>query len=390
MTDSPAPFGPTYGFGVYIHWPYCARICPYCDFNVYAAKARDTQPLVHAILADLKAQARALPGHPQLTSIFLGGGTPSLMAPDDMAALITACDQTFGLATDCEITLEANPNNVTKALASEWKAAGIGRLSIGLQSLDDEALAFLGRDHTSSDARAAVAIAAEIFSSFSIDMIYARPGQTLKEWERELTAALALSAPHLSLYELTIAPATAFGKAAARGTLEPLPDDTQATLYELTDALTRNAGMPAYEVSNHASGPAHQARHNLTYWQSGDWLGLGPGAHGRLTVNGRRRATEAIAKPDAYIHAMNAAQSSASTKETLSPEDALHEFVTMGLRPASGLDPARMETLMGKQPDPDTLARLETGKWLTVEPGRLALTAKGRLLADRIALELVT
>ena len=288
VTSVAAPFGPNYGFGVYVHWPYCARICPYCDFNVYTAKNRDTDDLLEAILADLAYQAATMPDHPPLNSIFLGGGTPSLMRADQMERIVSACETSFGLQSDCEITLEANPNNVTQAVARDWQTAGINRLSIGLQSLDDVALSFLGRDHNSADARTAAEIAHTHFESFSLDMIYARPGQTLKDWEGELRAALALQAPHLSLYELTIAPGTAFYQASKRGTLTPLPDTLQADMYEMTDALTQAGGLPAYEVSNHARLANDRARHNMIYWRSGDWLGLGPGAHGRLTINGAR------------------------------------------------------------------------------------------------------
>lgn len=389
MIDLSPPFGPDYGFGVYLHWPYCARICPYCDFNVYAAKTRKTDALFDAMLADLAAQARALPNHPALTSIFFGGGTPSLMTPGQMERFIIACQSAFGLKPDCEITLEANPNNVTEPAAQGWKAAGINRLSIGLQSLDDKALAFLGRDHNSTHARAAAQIAHKSFTSFSIDMIYARPGQTLPQWEAELTAALALDAPHLSLYELTIAPGTAFAKAAARGRLIPLPDTLQAEMYETTEAITTKAGLSAYEISNYARSKPHQSRHNLIYWRSGDWLGIGPGAHGRLSLLGARIATEAAAKPDAYIKAVENAATGRSTRETLTSQDTAHELITMGLRPAEGIARARAEHLLGRAIAAETLQYLREGGWLSPAQDILALTPAGRLLADRIALELV-
>jgi len=390
LHSAKAAFGPYHGFGIYTHWPYCARICPYCDFNVYAAKTRDTAPLLEAMLADLETQARALPDHPPLTSLFFGGGTPSLMTPDQIEHLIAACQAHFGLAPTCEITLEANPNNVTRTRAKTWRSLGINRLSIGLQSLDDKALAFLGRDHNSAHARNAADIAADIFRSFSIDMIYARPGQTLTDWESELEAALTLGAPHLSLYELTIAPGTAFANAAARGTLTPLPDSLQADMYELTQRLTQSAGLAAYEISNHASAPSHRAKHNTIYWQSGDWIGLGPGAHGRLTQGGKRIATQAHAKPDDYIKAVNANMSGLCVREALSREDTLHELVTMGLRPASGIDMARLESLSEQGLSPETLTHLRAHNWLIESADTLALTPSGRLLADRIALELLS
>lgn len=392
LVSEPA-FGPAYGFGVYLHWPYCARICPYCDFNVYAAKARDTAPLLAAMLHDLEAQARALPDHPPLTSLFFGGGTPSLMTAPQIERVITTCQTLFGLAPNCEITLEANPNNVTRQRAQDWRAAGINRLSIGLQSLDDDALSFLGRDHNSAHARDAAEIAHAHFASFSIDMIYARPGQSLADWDRELSAALALGAPHLSLYELTIAPGTAFAKAVDRGTLCPLPDEMQAQMYERTEALTAAAGLPAYEISNHASSAEHASAHNMIYWQSGDWIGLGPGAHGRLTINGARISTEAHARPDAYIKSAAGVDGQAPvwrTQETLTQEGAAHELVTMGLRPVSGMALWRVERALGRPINPETLAHLRAGGWLADTAQTLALTPAGRLLADRVALELLS
>lgn len=390
MTDAGLPFGPAYGFGIYIHWPYCTRICPYCDFNVYAAKDRDTLSLLDAILLDLAAQAADLPEHPRLDSIFFGGGTPSLMTPAQIERIITACDERFGLAKDCEITLEANPNNVSAAAARDWRQAGVNRLSIGLQSLDDDALNFLGRDHNSMDARQAAEIARDQFSTFSLDMIYARPGQSLVDWERELVEALALEAPHLSLYELTIAPGTAFHNAAERGTLAPLPDTLQADMYELTEAVTRSAGLAPYEISNHARAPTDQSRHNMIYWRSGDWLGLGPGAHGRLSVNGTRIATENMAKPDAYIQAITDTGTGFAISNELSREEAAHELITMGLRPATGVALARIEALLERSLRSETLSHLRSGGWLSADTSQLALTASGRLLADRIALEILS
>lgn len=372
-----------------MHWPYCAKICPYCDFNVYAAKQRDTAPLFEAILKDLFAQAKNLANHPPLTSIYLGGGTPSLMPPHQIAELIQACERNFGFATDCEITLETNPNNVSKESARAWKQAGVNRLSIGLQSLDNGALCFLGRDHDSDEAKRAVAIAGDLFETFSIDMIYARPSQSLVQWEAELTTALALGAPHLSLYELTIAPGTAFDLATKRGALAPLPDDAQAQMYELTEQITREAGLPAYEISNHAASARHQSRHNMMYWRSGDWLGLGPGAHGRLTRNGERIMTEALARPDAYISAAAKGHAPLTVDEALTPDDAAQELVAMGLRPDTGIERSRIESLLGRVLPLETLEHLQSGGWLLEENGLLRLTRAGRLLADRITLELL-
>lgn len=384
---SPAlPFGPDYGFGLYIHWPYCSRICPYCDFNVYAAKDRDSAPLVNAILADLARHKHALGAHPKLQSVYFGGGTPSLLSSEDIGRLISAADSAFGLDSDVEITLEANPNDVLKSDVEGWAAAGVNRLSIGLQSLNDDALRFLGRDHDAASARRAIELAARQFPNHSIDLIYARPGQAEDAWAAELSDALALGAPHLSLYELTIEERTAFGKRAARGELVPMPDDDQADLYELTQEICEGHGLPAYEVSNHARALDNQSKHNLIYWRGGDWIGLGPGAHGRLTFDSGRIATLAPLRPDDYSAAV--ARTAGLTGDMLSPIDSARELLALGLRPSEGLNPQRIEALVGAPLDNDALGNLiETG-FVHRLGERIALTANGRLLADRIAAEL--
>nr|WP_070961441.1 radical SAM family heme chaperone HemW [Hyphomonas sp. Mor2] len=371
--------GPDFGFGLYIHWPYCARICPYCDFNVYAAKDRDSAPLIAAMTDDLAAQKARLPDHPALDSVFFGGGTPSLLSDTEMAQILAAVNDAFGIRSGAEITLEANPNDVLRDSPAAWAAAGINRLSLGLQSLQDEALRFLGRDHDSEAGRNAVSAVQAVFDNHSVDLIYARPGQSIREWEAELREVLALGAPHLSLYELTIEARTAFGKRAARGELVPLSDDDQADLYERTQAICDDAGLPAYEVSNHARSPAYEARHNHIYWASGDWIGIGPGAHGRLTTGGKRLATEAPRRPADY-------QSNPAPAETeLSQTDTAREFLAMALRPTSGLDLQRFETLFGGPPAPTVLEDLVSNGLATVTEGTLSLTVAGRLMADHIA-----
>ena len=375
--------GPEFGFGLYFHWPYCTRICPYCDFNVYAAKDRDTEPLVAAMIADLEAQRRRLPDHPEVDSVFFGGGTPSLLSPAQMALLLHKVNDAFGIASSAEITLEANPNDVLSANPKSWAEAGINRLSVGIQSLQDEALKFLGRDHDSTQARTAIDAAQSVFDNHSLDLIYARPGQLLKDWEAELTAMLALGAPHLSLYELTIEARTAFGHRAARGELMPMGDDEQADLYELTQAVCEAAGLPAYEVSNHARAPEFESRHNHIYWASGDWLGIGPGAHGRLTMNGNRIATEAPRRPSDYE--LN--QKPEATP--LSRTDTAREYVPMALRPVSGLDLERFERVVGVPPAPDVLEDLVSNGLAGINDNKLGLTVAGRLVADHIAALLI-
>ncbi len=375
--------GPEFGFGLYFHWPYCTRICPYCDFNVYAAKDRDTEPLVAAMIADLEAQRRRLPDHPEVDSVFFGGGTPSLLSPVQMALLLDKVNDTFGIASGAEITLEANPNDVLRANPKSWAEAGINRLSVGIQSLQDEALKFLGRDHDSSQARRAIDAAQAVFDNHSLDLIYARPGQLLKDWEAELTATLALGAPHLSLYELTIEARTAFGHRAARGELVPMADDEQADLYELTQAVCEAAGLPAYEISNHARAPEFESRHNHIYWASGDWLGIGPGAHGRLTIDENRIATEAPRRPSDY----ELSQKPEATP--LSRTDTAREYVPMALRPVSGLDLERFERVVGVPPAPNVLEDLVANGLAGINDNRLVLTVAGRLVADHIAALLI-
>lgn len=371
--------GPQYGFGLYVHWPYCARICPYCDFNVYAAKDRDTAPLLDAIIADIQAHRARLPDHPPLNSIFLGGGTPSLLSPDEMSRIIEAANDAFGFTQDVEITLESNPNDVLRDAPADWVKAGINRLSLGIQSLQDEALSFLGRDHDSAAARRAIDRAQAAFDNLSIDMIYARPDQSPEGWAAELREVLGFGAPHLSLYELTIEARTAFGKRAERGELTPMPDDDQADLYELTQTLCAENGLDAYEVSNHAASARHESRHNHIYWASGDWIGVGPGAHGRLTVKGQRLATEAARRPPDYLSAPG------PTETPLTQLDTAREFLAMALRPVSGLDLKRFEALFGQVPDASLLAQLGDQSLARVQDDQLRLTAQGRLMADYIA-----
>ncbi|MBK8197587.1 MAG: radical SAM family heme chaperone HemW [Acidobacteria bacterium] len=384
MTRAPAPFGPHFGFGLYVHWPYCTRICPYCDFNVYAAKDRDSAPLVAAIAADVQAHKPRLPEHGALDTIYFGGGTPALLRPDELGSILLAASESFGIKRGAEITLEANPNDVLRADLTGLQRAGVTRLSIGVQSLRDASLAFLGRDHDAASAAQAVRRALMVFPSVSIDLIYARPGQSPASWEAELTDALALGAPHLSLYELTFEPKTPFGLAVKRGDLEPMHDDAQADLYELTQSVTAKAGLPAYEVSNHAAGAAHQSRHNLTYWRGGDWIGVGPGAHGRLTVGGRRYASEAERRPDAYSANVQALQNGWGEAAQLEPVEIARELLAMGLRAAEGIDLRRVETVSGDTVARDKIAVFIEKGWAELSGAELRLTPSGRLLADAI------
>ncbi len=377
-------FEPARGFGVYVHWPYCARICPYCDFNVYAAKARDTAPLFDAILRDLDGW-RARTGERDVSSIFFGGGTPSLMTGEQVLRLIAHVRGLWDVKAGAEITLEANPDDAARFGA--FADAGVDRLSLGVQSLDDERLKFLGRTHSAADALAALETARGKFRSISIDMIYAVPGQTLADWRGELSRALALGADHLSLYELSIEPGAAFAFAVKRKAWEPASDDEAAALYEATQEMSAAAGLPAYEISNHARGPEHRSVHNGVYWKSGDWAGVGPGAHGRLTVGGERLAIEAAEKPGEYLKQVHDTGLGWGAIDKLDALAQARERVAMGLRVAEGFAVSDVEEL-GLQLNPEKLADLVGLGFVEARNGRVALTPEGRLRADRIASEI--
>ncbi|HEY7797342.1 MAG TPA: radical SAM family heme chaperone HemW [Hyphomonadaceae bacterium] len=384
MSDLKLSFDPARGFGVYLHWPYCARVCPYCDFNVYAAKARDTAPLFDALLKDLEGW-RARTGERMADTVFLGGGTPSLMSGAQVAGVLAKIDELWGLRTGAEVTLEANPDDAARF--ADFAAAGINRLSLGVQSLDDEALRFLGRTHSAADALAALRAAQGKFRSVSIDLIYALPGQTREGWRSELGRTLGLEADHLSLYELSIEPGAAFAKAVARRDWAPMNDELSADLYEITQEMAERAGYPAYEISNHARGIEHESRHNRIYWASGDWAGIGPGAHGRLTAGGERVATEAAERPGEYLKLVPERGAGIAAEEKLDALAQARERIAMGLRVIEGLAMGDVEEL-GYSLDARRLAEFAELGLLATGNGRIALTVKGRLAADRIAAEL--
>ena len=377
-------FNPQRGFGVYVHWPYCARVCPYCDFNVYAAKARDTAPLFDAILKDLGGW-RERTGARQADAIFLGGGTPSLMTGEQVERLIARINDLWGLKPGAEITLEANPDDA--ACFADFAAAGVNRLSLGLQSLDDARLKFLGRTHTAASALAALREAQGKFRSTSIDLIYSLPNQTAEDWRAELARALALGADHLSLYELSIEPGAAFFQSVKRKDWAPLDDERSADLYEITQEMADAAGYPAYEISNHARAPEHQSVHNRIYWSSGDWAAVGPGAHGRLTSGPERWAVVAAEKPPEYLRQVNANGLGWAAVDALDPLAQARERVSMGLRVSEGF-PVSDITELGLSLDAARIEEFAATGLLTNENGRIALTRSGRLMADRIAAEI--
>jgi oxygen-independent coproporphyrinogen-3 oxidase len=375
------------GIGVYVHWPYCARICPYCDFNVVRDRGRSQAQaaLLRAIVADLGAQAERL-GPRRLTSIFFGGGTPSLMDPHWAGEIIAAARGLFEPASELEVTLEANPTDAEAGRFAAFAAAGVNRLSLGVQSLDDAALAFLGRNHDAAAARRAAEVARRAFPRLSIDLIYALPGQSPVAWRSALSEALALGPEHVSAYQLTLEPGTAFDRAVQRGRWAPPEADAAGALFETTDDLLGAAGFEAYEVSNHARGQGARSRHNLIYWRGGDYLGVGPGAHGRLTTEGGARwATLTPARIADYVARVGTTGCGLAECERLSPSEAALERLLMGLRTIEGVALAELAAL---RLDPATIDGLATAGLLETDGQRLIATRGGRAVLDRITLEL--
>ncbi len=375
------------GFGVYVHWPYCARICPYCDFNVYRARGADPAPLLDAIIVDVKGHAERF-GARTASTVFFGGGTPSLLGGAEVEGVLRAVDRVFPLATDCEITLEANPEDAPRF--ADHAAAGVTRFSLGVQALDDVALKALGRNHDASAGRAAIDAAAATGRRVSMDLIYAREGQCAPEWEKELNSALSLPIEHLSLYQLTIEPGTAFDRRAARGRLVRPGADLAADLYEITQHLCEAAGFRAYEISNYARTGAARSRHNLLYWKGEEWVGVGPGAHGRVNHAGARYALEAQRAPADYIDAVREHGVGSILEAALAPEDAAAELLMMGLRIDEGVAVAEVECLRGGPLNAAAIVWLAEQGLIDRADARIILTKAGRILADRIAAELLT
>lgn len=388
MTDRPGAAAPTPesdAIAVYVHWPYCARICPYCDFNVVRDRGwREEQAvLVEAILCDLEAQA-AIVGPRPLASIFFGGGTPSLMRAEDVARVVARTRALFP-GGDVEITLEANPTDAEAVHFAALRQAGINRLSLGVQSLDDAQLTFLGRNHSADEARRAIAVAAGVFERLSIDLIYALPGQTVAAWTAAMTEALSMGFEHVSPYQLTIAEGTAFARATARGSLVPPDEDTAADLYEATQAVLGAAGFEAYEVSNHARDMDARSAHNLHVWRGGDYVGVGPGAHGRLTLDGVRTATVARRRIADYVEGV-AAGTPWSELEGLDPRGAAEERLLLGLRTLEGVALADLDAL-------DLAARVDVlveDGFLAIADDRVAATPTGRPVLDAVLKALLT
>mgnify|MGYP000176080262 FL=1 len=375
------------GFGLYLHWPFCAAKCPYCDFNSHVSRGVDQARWRAAYLSEIDRLGR-LTGDRVLNSVFLGGGTPSLMDPDLVAAILARIRRTWRLANDLEVTLEANPSSVEAGRFRGYAEAGVNRVSLGVQALNDRDLTRLGRLHSAAEARRAFDIARAHFDRVSFDLIYARQFQTLADWRAELAEALSMAVDHLSLYQLTIEPGTAFGDRFAAGKLAGLPEeDLAADMYEATQELCDAAGLPAYEVSNHAR-PGAESRHNLVYWRYGDYAGIGPGAHGRLTLGARRIATEAASAPGQWLDGVERGATPERTTAIPGAEQAA-EHLMMGLRVTEGIDLDRHTRLAGRPLDPEAIAALADSGLLHVKQGRLRTTAQGRMLLNRIIPELL-
>ncbi len=372
-------------FGVYVHWPFCAAKCPYCDFNSHVRERFDDMRWAAAVASELRAVAELQSARPAVSSIFFGGGTPSLMSGRALARVLDEIASLWSVNNDAEITLEANPNSVEQGRFRDYRAAGVNRVSIGVQALDDRALKALGRLHGAEEAKAAVRLALEIFPRASFDLIYARPEQTLSNWREELEEALAFGTEHLSLYQLTIEQGTAFATLARQGKLVLPEEDVAAEFYELTQELCAVSGLPAYEVSNHARTGA-ESRHNLIYWRYGDYAGVGPGAHGRLTLGNRRIATEAERLPERWLAAVEAKGSSIVTTDIPSP-DAAREHLLMGLRLSEGIELAAYRKRWGAAPDAERIRDLVSSGFLCRDNARLRATAKGRLVLNRLIAE---
>lgn len=377
-------------FGIYVHWPFCASKCPYCDFNSHVRhNGVDQAMFVEAYKKEISHMASLSPNR-KVTSIFFGGGTPSLMEPQTVEAILNEISKNWSVSETCEISMEANPSSVEAERFRAYCANGVNRVSLGVQSLEDAQLKFLGRQHNASEAIKAIEIARDTFPRISFDLIYARPEQTAEAWEAELKSALKLSADHLSLYQLTIEQGTAFFDLHERGKLKPLPENPSAELYELTQDITNEAGFQTYEISNHAR-PGAECQHNLVYWRGQDYAGIGPGAHGRLGVNEGRLATENVKNPEEWWQQVMVQDHGMVEKFVLLPEEHADELLLMGLRLAEGFDPSRYEALTQKGFEPEKISFLENLDMIELlADGRVKATPKGFLLLDAVVADLVS
>ena len=375
------------GFGLYLHWPFCQSKCPYCDFNSHVAASIDQKRWNRAYLTEIDRLAEETPGR-ILQSVFFGGGTPSLMDPELVASILDRIRRNWPQSNDWEVTLEANPGSVEAGRFKAYAAAGVNRISMGIQSLNDSDLRKLGRLHTVSDARAAFDIARAAFGRVSFDLIYARQDQDLPAWRAELGEALSMAVDHLSLYQLTIEDGTAFGDRFAKGGLRGLPnEDLAADMYTLTQDICDAAGLPAYEVSNHAAA-GMESRHNLIYWRGGDYLGIGPGAHGRMTLNGNRWATETPRAPGDWLKRVEQGLAAELPRNVVSGAERALEYLMMGLRLTDGIDLRRYKTLSGTAMSVNKINSLVEMDMLRHTADGIAATAKGRLVLNAVIRDL--
>lgn len=375
MNEEPA-------LGVYVHWPYCARICPYCDFNVYKNRNTDEGAWIKALTRDLEYWAAQTRGR-KLTSLYFGGGTPSLAPRSVIEAVIDTCERLWGFLPNPEITIEANPTDAEQARFSAFAEAGVNRLSLGVQSLRDDALQFLGRDHSADEARRAIETAQKVFTGTTFDLIYARPDQTLEDWRKELEEALTFGVKHLSLYQLTIEPGTAFHKQVSSKRWTPAGDEMCADHFEMTQEMTTAAGLPAYEISNHAA-PGAQSQHNLLYWTYQDYIGIGPGAHGRISVNGDRLATLAVMHPENYLKDDCAAETA-----PLSVEDQIIERFSFGLRLHDGMALNENDPFLTRMGAQEKLRQSIDDGLLSWDGQTLTATARGQRLLNALLYNLL-
>ncbi len=376
-------------FGIYVHWPFCAAKCPYCDFNSHVRAAIDESGWADAIARELDwtAQAQGV-ARPIVETVFFGGGTPSLMQGRTIAQVLDRISRLWRLANDVEITLEANPASAEAARFADYRAAGVNRLSLGMQALNDADLKMLGRLHNAEEAKAALALAQKHFDRVSLDLIYARPGQSEAQWRAELKQALAFGTEHLSLYQLTIEPETPFALLHRNGKLHMPNEDLAAGLYETTQQFTEQPGLPAYEISNHAD-PGSDSRHNLFYWRYGDYAGVGPGAHGRLKLDGRRMATATLRLPERWCEKVSKGESAYAEFTAVGNEEASREHLLMTLRLTEGLDLAAYQARWGIRPAPEKITSLVADGLLRQQGERLAATPQGRLVLNAVIASLL-
>jgi putative oxygen-independent coproporphyrinogen III oxidase len=375
-------------FGVYVHWPFCLSKCPYCDFNSHVRHAAiDEDRFVRAFTLEIETTAARTPGR-TVSSIFLGGGTPSLMRPQTVAAILDAIGRGWSVAADVEVTLEANPTSVEATRFHGYRAAGVNRVSLGVQALDDASLKALGRMHTAREALDAVAIARSAFKRYSFDLIYARPDQSVQAWSDELRLAIAEAAEHLSLYQLTIEPETPFFGLHAAGKLIVPDEAASRALYDTTQDICASLGLPSYEISNHAR-PGAECRHNLVYWRGDEYAGVGPGAHGRIDLDGVRHATATERRPEAWLMRVEQLGHGVVTDDELSGEERADEYLLMGLRLREGIDPARYRALAGRTLDQGRIDLLREEGAITVDSnGRLRVTQQGFPVLDAVVADL--